>query len=74
MIVAEVKQGLARVNPATRNRQALEAALARFGCCNAASAPKVVGTLLQRGKSVGESGHIMRMVLFASTRIIFATI
>lgn len=66
MIVAEVKQGLARVNPAARNRKALEAALARFGCCSAASAPNVVGRLLQRGKSIGRNGHVVRMVLFAS--------
>lgn len=66
MIVAEVKQGLARVNPATRNRHALAGALARFGCCDVASAPKVVGGLLQRGKSVSKNGHVVRMVLFAS--------
>jgi hypothetical protein len=66
MIVAEVKQGLARVNPASRNRHALAAALARFGCCDAATASKVVRRLLQSGETISSAGHVVRMVLFAS--------
>lgn len=66
MIVAEVKQGRARVNPATRNQHALEAALARFGCCDHGSAATVVHGLLRRGRASTASGHVVRMVLFAS--------
>lgn len=33
MIVAEVKQGRAHVNPGSRNRRVMAAALTRFGCC-----------------------------------------
>jgi hypothetical protein len=66
MIVAEVKQGRAQVNPGSRNRHALAAALARFGCCEATEAPNLVKALLQHGRAQGERGHVVRMVLFAS--------
>ncbi len=66
MIVAEVKQGRAQVNPAARNHQVLAAALARFGCCDAAEAPALVQALIQNGRARGDNGHEIRMVLFAS--------
>lgn len=66
MIVAEVKQGRAQINPAARNRHALAAALARFGCCGANEAPALVQDLLRHGRAQGASDHIVRMVLFAS--------
>lgn len=66
MIVAEVKQGRAQVNPGSRNRHALAATLARFGCCGASEAPGMVQALLQHGRAQGESDHVVRMVLFAS--------
>jgi len=66
MIVAEIKQGRAQVNPAARDRQVLAAALARFGCCHAGEAPDLVQELLQHGRARGESQHVIRMVLFAS--------
>lgn len=66
MIVAEIKQGRARVNPGSRNRQVLAAALTRFGCCDAAEAASLVKALLQHGRAQGRAGHIIRMVLFAS--------
>jgi hypothetical protein len=66
MIVAEVKQGRAQVNPAARNHQVLAAALARFGCCDAAEGPALVQALLQDGRARGGEGHEIRMVLFAS--------
>ena len=67
MIVAEVKQGRAQVNAGSRNRHALAAALARFGCCKSSEAPSLVQALLQHGRAQGESHHIVRMVLFASS-------
>lgn len=66
MIVAEIKQGRAQVNPASRDRHVLAAALARFGCCHTAEAPNLVEELLQHGRAQGESQHVIRMVLFAS--------
>jgi len=67
MIVAEVKQGRARVNPASRNPKVLGAALTRFGCCDPADAERVVSELLQQGHTKLMHGHKIRMVLFAST-------
>jgi len=67
MIVAEVKQGRAQVNPGARNRQALAAAIARFGCCAPHEAPGMVKTLLQHGRAQGVDDHMVRMVLFASS-------
>lgn len=66
MIVAEIKQGRAQVNPGSRNRQVLAAALTRFGCCEAAEAPGLVKALLQHGRAQDSAGHAIRMVLFAS--------
>jgi len=66
MIVAEIKQGRAQVNPATRNRHALAGALARFGCCDEREAPALVKQLLQHGEANAAGGHVIRMVLFAS--------
>lgn len=66
MIIAEIKQGRAQVNAASRNPRVLAAALARFGCCAAGDAPGLVQELLQRGTAQAAGGHVIRMVLFAS--------
>lgn len=66
MIVAEIKQGRARVNPATRNPGVLGAALTRFGCCDVVEAPRLVKKLLRHGQAFDQKGHQIRMVLFAS--------
>ncbi|MBK79927.1 MAG: hypothetical protein CMQ43_03285 [Gammaproteobacteria bacterium] len=66
MIVAEIKQGRAFANPATRDPLVLGAALARFGCCLPEEAPGLVRALLQRGRAQSTLGHSVRMVLFAS--------
>ena len=66
MIVAEIKQGRAQVNPGSRNRHVLAAALTRFGCCESAAAPSLVQALLQDGHAKDDTGHVIRMVLFAS--------
>lgn len=67
MIVAEVKQGRAQVNPGSRNRHVLAAALVRFGCCSSEEAASLVHALLQHGRAQGKSEHIVHMVLFASS-------
>lgn len=66
MIVAEVKQGLAQVNPASRDRKVLAAALARFGCCEPKESLPLTRALFQTGRAQGLAGHAIRMVLFAS--------
>lgn len=66
MIVAEIKQGRARVNSATRNPRVLGAALTRFGCCDAVEAPRLVKELLRHGQTLDQNKHQIRMVLFAS--------
>ncbi|NIT61448.1 MAG: hypothetical protein GWN00_36165 [Aliifodinibius sp.] len=67
MIVGEVKQGSARVNPGSRNHYVIEAALSRFGCCPSEEAPSLAKQLLSHGSAHARSGHMVRMVLFAST-------
>lgn len=66
MIVAEIKQGRARINPAARKRNALGGALARFGCCQVNEAADLVRDLLEHGRARSSRGHSIRMVLFAS--------
>lgn len=66
MIVGEIKQGRAQVNPAARKHRVLAGALARFGCCSADEAHAVVETLLRDGSARAAHGHTVRMVLFAS--------
>jgi hypothetical protein len=66
MIVAEVKQGRVQINTGSRNRHALAAALARFGCCGAMESSSLVKSLLQNGRAQGKNNHVVRMVVFAS--------
>jgi hypothetical protein len=64
MIVGEVKEGAARLNPAMRDSAVLEVALARFGCCEAHDIGDVTQQLLSRGQVVAPAGHSVRMVAF----------
>ena len=64
MIVAEVKEGSARFNPAMRDPVVLGVALARFGCCSADSALAVAQQLLTRGRAETHAGHRVRMIAF----------
>ena len=66
MIVGEVKEGAARFNPATRDPEVLQIALARFGCCGAEEAGELARALLARGRVDAPSGHTLRMVAFGS--------
>jgi hypothetical protein len=67
MIVAEVKEGQARLNRAARDPRVLEAALVRFGCCEPAEAEQVVATLLREGEASTGHGHRVRLLAFGST-------
>jgi hypothetical protein len=67
MIVAEVKEGHARLNRAARDPGVLEAALVRFGCCEAKEAGQVVVRLIQKGEASTGHGHRIRLLAFGST-------
>ena len=67
MLIGEVKEGRAQVNPAARDPEVLAAALARFGCCSAPEAVQVVRDLLRRGQATTPCGHRIRMIVFGST-------
>lgn len=67
MIVGEVKEGAARLNPAMRDPVVLEVALARFGCCAGEHAADLTRQLLSRGHAVTPAGHAVRMVAFGDT-------
>ena len=66
MIVGEVKEGLARFNPAMRDPGVLAVALARFGCCSASEAEALTTRLLAEGRADAPAGHAIRMVAFGA--------
>ena len=68
MIVAEVKEGPAQFNAAGRNPVVLATALARFGCCIPSDAQGIVQELLEQGRTLTPSGHVLRLVAFGSNR------
>lgn len=67
MMVAEVKEGRARLNPAMRDPIVLGAALSRFGCCSPEHAGGVVERLLRLGATETHGGHSVRIVAFGAT-------
>jgi hypothetical protein len=68
MIVGEVKEGAARLNPALREPAVLEVALTRFGCCTADEAPALTQRLLRHGRADTRAGHVIRVVAFGGAR------
>jgi hypothetical protein len=66
MLIGEVKEGSARLNPAARDPVVLRAALVRFGCCAESDAPRVVTELARRGVATTAGGHQLRIVAFGS--------
>ncbi len=69
MVVGEVKEGKAVVNPAARDRRVLQAALVRFGCCGPGHVSKAVDDLQQQGWSDMPNGHRIRVLAFGSQLI-----
>ena len=67
MLVAEVKEGRAEFNAASRDPSVLAAALRRFGCCHDHDAHDVVRTLLTRGTAHTACGHRVRLVAFGGS-------
>ncbi|EWT07767.1 hypothetical protein N864_23460 [Intrasporangium chromatireducens Q5-1] len=67
VLVDEVKEGRARVDPARRDPVVLEVALTRFGCCPAAHARDIARQLVGRGQVPTEAGHVIRVVAFGNS-------
>lgn len=71
VIIAEVKEGKARVNDTLRSREALQTALRRVGCCPESILDDTIDDLRRRGSSVltAEEAGIptrIRLVAFGS--------
>lgn len=66
MLIPEVKEGRAQLNPAARDPAVLAAALTRFGCCSSHEVGPVVRALLRQGHTNTPCGHRVRMVVFGS--------
>jgi hypothetical protein len=67
MIVGELKEALAELNRGARDPRVLEAALVRFGCCEAGEGERVEKELLRRGEVDTKHGHRVRLVAFGAT-------
>ena len=67
MLIGEVKEGRAHLNPAIRDPAVLRAVLIRFGCGGGDVAPGIVGRLLDRGTATMPSGHVARMIVFGAS-------
>lgn len=66
MILGEVKEGRATLNAPATDPGVVRATLVAFGCCEPAHAPGLAATLLREGQVALPSGHVIRVVIFAS--------
>ena len=66
MLIGEVKEGRAKLNPSTRRRDVLSAVLTRFGCCPQRDIEQVVACLMQNGHARTPMGHDVRIVVFGA--------
>lgn len=66
MLIGEVKEGRARLNPAIRDPEVLGVALTRFGCCTAEDQGQLITSLLRHGHATTRAGHLVRFVAFGS--------
>ena len=64
MIIGEVKEGRAALNPAIRRPGVMAVALTRFGCCPAEEADRLARELVHHGRAVTASRHHVRTVAF----------
>lgn len=69
MIIGEVKEGSARMNPNAHDPDVLSAALIRFGCCLPEESSRVVRQLLAHGTASMSTGHTIRMMVFAGGEV-----
>jgi hypothetical protein len=68
MIIAEVKEGKAEVNPGAVEQGVFAAALTRFGCCTPERSSALVQQLLRKGQVKTDKGHTVRLLAFGSSR------
>jgi hypothetical protein len=68
MLIGEVKEGRGELNAAATDPGVLRAALLGFGCCPHADAPRIVEELVRDGHARLPNGHMIRSIVFASTR------
>ena len=66
MIIGEVKEGKAHINPGGRTPGVLRSALTRFGCCTHEEIEGGVERLIRAGNAQTEHGHQIRLVAFGS--------
>lgn len=66
MLIGEVKEGRARLNPAMRDPRVLGVALARFGCCPPQDSARSAEALLRNGHVTTPGGHRARIVAFGA--------
>jgi len=66
MLIGEIKEGRATLNPHTRNPNVLRTVLARFGCCPYHESAETVEQLLGKGTAMTHLGHRVRLMAFGS--------
>lgn len=65
MLIGEVKEGRARMNPAAHDPDVIAAGLARFGCCEPEHAAHIAREVLHHGEALTHEGHKVRLVVFS---------
>ena len=66
LLIVEVKEGRAELNPGARSREVLEAVLRRWGFCPEAQLPQAVDRLMRKGVADIPSGPRIRLLAFGS--------
>lgn len=66
LLLAEVKEGRAELNPGARDPDVLRAVLVRFGACAPPKVDEAVESLVRHGRTRLESGCLVRLVAFGS--------
>lgn len=61
LLIAEVKEGPARLNSGARDPAVLKAVLVRFGCCPEREVDGVVGSLVSTGRATATPGRVRVM-------------
>jgi len=66
MLIGEVKEGRAELNPNVRHPEVLKTVLARFGCCSMEHVEPVVEQLIRTGQATTHANHRVRLMTFGS--------
>ncbi len=62
MLIGEIKEGRAELNPNTRNPSVITTALARFGCCSIEDSESTVQQLIRKGEAMTHRNHRVRLL------------